>query len=305
MRKTLAAALVGVFVLSACGPEEENSETSGETNEEEQEEQEEQEETTANENREQEQDESTNQETDDENNSESQENHNSTSDENTSEENEGAGNTEKEQQKAETEDTSSGDNEASEEDESTNENNQEGEIAKVEVSGIVFDYIEGHEDFDAEEVKLMVEDREEEENVYHAQVFTFGPEDAERQGTQTLRWYSIDKMSGEVKNETPGMEEENEENENETSETEITLSEIASMSPEERESHHRNLAADEEHVMDRVYDQLLLPGIHENTRSYEGRVGPEESIRFEFPNAENSTDRTIAEADVEEEGITG
>ncbi|SDN66065.1 hypothetical protein [Alkalicoccus daliensis] len=175
------------------------------------------------------------------------------------------------------------------------------EIPEDDVAEIVFDYMEENEDFETEDVKIMVDDREEEG--YRAQVFSFVPEDAEQQATQTLRWYYIDKVTGEVRNETTGMEEENEETEEENIDWEEgNTSELVSMSEEKREAHHRNIASSKEHLMDQVYDHLLLPGVHENTISYEGRVGPEETIRFEFTDAEDISDRSIVDLEVDEEG---
>lgn len=292
MKKTAAAALVGLLALGACSADDENEETSGETNESEQQE------TTADESNDQ-QSEAANEELENENDSDTQDDNNSSPDDNSSEENERAGTTEQEEQEEENRDTSSNEHQESEEGEPSDEGEQEteNEIAEDEVAGIVFDYIDEHEEFDTEDVQVGVDERDEE--TYRAQVFTFGPEDAEQQMTQTIGWYSIDKMSGEVTNETLGADEEKEETE---SEENGDTSEIVSMSEGERESHHRNLAANEHHTMDSVYDQLLLPGIHENTASYGGRVAAEDSIRFEFPNAENESDQEIVDPTVGEDG---
>lgn len=289
MKKTAAAALAGLLALGACSTDDENGETSGETNEAEQQE------TTADENNDQ-QSEAANEALENENDSDTEEDNNSSPDDNSSEENERAGTTEQEEQEEGNRDASSDENQKSEEDETSDEGEQEteNEIAEDEVAGIVFDYIDEHEEFDTGDVQVGVDERDEE--TYRAQVFTFGPEDAEQQMTQTLGWYSIDKMSGEVTNETPGADEETEEREETESEENGDTSEIVSMGEGERESHHRNLAANEQHTMDSVYDRLLLPGIHENTASYGGRVSAEDSIRFEFPNAENETvDSTVGE----------
>ncbi|WP_147804716.1 hypothetical protein [Alkalicoccus halolimnae] len=219
--------------------------------------------------------------------SEWQENNDHSSDNNTSEENEQASNNP--EQETENEEASS--NESQEETE---------EITEEHVSEIVFDYIEENEDFETEDVTVRIEDREEEreQEVYHAQVYSTGPEDAEQQATSTLRWYAVEKTSGEISNETPGMEEDGEA-EQEEREPQAVVSEIVSMSEEDREEHHRNLASDEQEHEEQVFEHLLLPGVHENTRSYGGRVAPEDVIRFEFPSTEN---RQRVDPEVGEDG---
>lgn len=173
--------------------------------------------------------------------------------------------------------------------ENTNEGQEDTELSEEEAVERVRAYIEEEEDVEADDFSIMIEEREEGE--YSAQVFTYvsGGEDDEMEATRTMGWYTVDRQTGEVRDT---FEED----------TDGFVSEIVSMDEEERESHHRNMAVSEENLMDQVFDNLLLPGVHENTTYYEGRVGPDESVRVEFPDAEDMVDRTTTDLDVDEEG---
>ncbi len=91
--------------------------------------------------------------------------------------------------------------------------------------------------------------------------------------------------------ETEGIEEGSEE-----------LSEIVYMSEEERLAHHQDLAVNLEDLSDEVYENLMLPGIHENTEIYEGRINPGDSLLFEIPDAEEIGDRTTLQPEVSKDG---
>lgn len=85
-------------------------------------------------------------------------------------------------------------------------------------------------------------------------------------------------------------------------EAESKISELVSMSEEERETHHQSIAAEEDELTDEVFDNLLLPGVHENTKSYGGRVGPKDRIRFEFPDADNPENHSTVTPVLGEDG---
>lgn len=80
------------------------------------------------------------------------------------------------------------------------------------------------------------------------------------------------------------------------------ISELINFSEEERRAHHENLAEGSEHISDKVYKDLMLPGIHENTESYEGRINPDDKIRFTFPDADRFVDRTSYDPEISEDG---
>lgn len=84
--------------------------------------------------------------------------------------------------------------------------------------------------------------------------------------------------------------------------TEPYISELVNFSEEERRTHHENLAEAPENISEKVYEHLMLPGIHENTRKYEGRINPSDHIRFTFPDAENFAERTSYDPEISEEG---
>jgi hypothetical protein len=99
-------------------------------------------------------------------------------------------------------------------------------------------------------------------------------------------------------NNTDQEQSESEGEPEETQDNQSELSEIVSMTDEERLAHHQNLGGS----TDSVYENLLLPGIHENTRIYEGRINPGDSIIFEIPDAEASSERDSVTPEVSEDG---
>lgn len=106
--------------------------------------------------------------------------------------------------------------------------------------------------------------------------------------------------------ETSGENENNKANDDaedsEIHEQQNYLSELVSMNDEEREQHHRSLAIEGTELVDHVFDNLLLPGIHENTQFYEGRVNPEARVRIEFTESIEMNDRETVNPEVSEEG---
>ncbi|WP_416150116.1 hypothetical protein ACM26V_03745 [Salipaludibacillus sp. HK11] len=71
------------------------------------------------------------------------------------------------------------------------------ELTEDDVPGIVFDYVNEHEDFESDDLRVGV-DREDDEGNFIAQVFVFSGEEGEAQMTNTLAWYLVDKETGEV-----------------------------------------------------------------------------------------------------------
>ncbi|WP_040983993.1 hypothetical protein [Oceanobacillus jeddahense] len=125
---------------------------------------------------------------------------------------------------------------------------------------------------------------------------------------ETAESQDVDEGQANGQDEENGSDEEIEENQTESDQNEkgqqetYELSEIVDMSEEEKEAHHRELAVQEEHLMDEVFENLLLPGIHENTVYYEGRVGPEEQVQLEFPDGDNPADSTTVQPQTAAEG---
>lgn len=271
MKKVTAAVWAGVLLLSACSSEETKEENAGENQDQEQ---------AAT--------------SDDSGSSSSEEEKEGNQDSSASEEEESQGESVPEDQDHRSSSSTENDTEREGEPRSTDPQEEQEPITEGDVPELVFAYIREHEDFDAEEVQVIAETRE--NGDYRAQVFQSVPAEANQQATQTLRWYTIDQRSGKIQQATPGMETNSE------IAPEPTMSGIVSMSEEERNAHYRRLAAAEEHLQERVLDQLLLPGVHENTVSYGGRVGQGDTVQWEFPDAESRADRTTINVDVGEEG---
>lgn len=172
-------------------------------------------------------------------------------------------------------------------DENTEDDSQ---LTEDEAKEQVFDYIKENEP----EIKdfLDVYQFSVKENDDKYQVNMFSPESEDPGiGSPLLSSYEVDRTTGDV-----------EKIENEDDEAEPHLSEIVDLSEEERRAHHEELAVEPEYVSDDVYEHLMLPGIHENTREYEGRINPDETIMFEFPDAENASERSTFNPDVSEDG---
>ncbi len=109
------------------------------------------------------------------------------------------------------------------------------------------------------------------------QVNMFSSESADENiGSPLLSSYEVNRSTGEVKEIEPSIEE-----------PEPYVSEVATMSEKEREGRHRELAADEENLENKVFDHLMLPGLHENTVAYEGRVNPDDAIELFLATADD------------------
>jgi uncharacterized FlaG/YvyC family protein len=120
--------------------------------------------------------------------------------------------------------------------------------------------------------QFMVEEKEDK-----YQVKMFSPESADENiGSPLLSSYEVNRTTGEVKEIEPEIEG-----------AEPYISEVATMSIEAREGHHRELAADEENLENKVFDHLMLPGLHENTETYEGRINPDGAIELFLATADD------------------
>lgn len=106
----------------------------------------------------------------------------------------------------------------------------------------------------------------------------------------------------ESANEDAEGEEEDPNIDNEENTSEPVLSELVYMSEEEQISHHENLAVRPQDLPEDAYDHLLLPGIHENTVIYEGRIAPGKTLTIIFPDSEQLADRTEITPEVSEDG---
>lgn len=80
------------------------------------------------------------------------------------------------------------------------------------------------------------------------------------------------------------------------------ISGVVHMSEEERRSHHEGLAVRPQDLPDDAYDYLMLPGLHENTAIYEGRIAPGKTLEIIFPDDEELANRTEITPEVSEEG---
>lgn len=131
---------------------------------------------------------------------------------------------------------------------------------------------------------------EKEGDKYRANVYPAVSTD-ESKGRSLVASYEIDKVTGEV-----------EKIENENTKTKSHLSEIVDFSKEELRAHNEKLAAGPpEDVQDKVYEHLMLPGIHENTKKYEGRINPGERVRFSYYDEEGSQ-QSMYDPEVSEDG---
>ena len=115
-----------------------------------------------------------------------------------------------------------------------------------------------------------------------------------------------DEQDNEQENEKP-EENRTEDSENQIDESseeqkEVYISELTEFSDEERRAHHEKLAdGPPEYVQEKVYEHLMLPGIHENTIRYQGRVNPGESVRISLINKEEPQE-FIEDPEVTEDG---
>lgn len=158
------------------------------------------------------------------------------------------------------------------ESESTENDRDDSKLTEEEAEARVVNYREEQENRDSEFYEFGME---EEGEIYTASMHAPISTD-ERKGAPILARYEINRTTGEVQEIDMSPEE-----------PEPHLSEIVLMSEEERREHHRELAADEENLVDSVLDNIMLPGLHENTMTYEGRVNPDNTIELSLTTADD------------------
>lgn len=195
--------------------------------------------------------------------------------------------TSSESSSATSEESSSSENQ----EEVTNSQEQEdSELTEEESKDTLVDYIKENDPEMGELIDAYDILIEKEGDKYRATVYPAVSTD-ESKGRSLVASYEIDKMTGEV-----------EKIENENTQTKSHLSEIVDFSKEELRAHNEKLAGGSEYIQDKVYEHLMLPGIHENTKKYEGRINPGERIRFTFPDAEKFHERSIYDPEISEDG---
>lgn len=177
-----------------------------------------------------------------------------------------------------------------EETETNNSNESDSELTEDEAKEQLIDYINKNEPGIKEFIDIYDILMEKEDDKYRADIYPPVSTDEDK-GRALIASYEIDRVTGEV-----------EKIEDESTETKSHLSEIVDFSKKERRAHHEELAGGPEHIQEKVYEHLMLPGIHENTKKYEGRINPGERIRFRFPDAEKFVDRSTDDPEVSEEG---
>lgn len=172
-------------------------------------------------------------------------------------------------------------------DENTKEDDQITEDEAIEKVKV---YVKEHEDYDPEHYEFGVEEKEKE---YNISIFPNIPDDDQR-GAQIVGHFKVDKATGKVEelDDITGKMKDKKEK----------VSEIVDMNKDEQRTHHERLAVKPDNIKNEVYEHLLLPGVHENTKKYEGRINPGEKIRFEFPDAGNIADRSTFDPKVAEDG---
>lgn len=174
---------------------------------------------------------------------------------------------------------------------SDNENNDDdSQVTEDEAKQQVFKYIKEYKPEIENFLDTYQFSVDENDDKYIVNMFSAESDD-EDIGSPLLSSYEVDQTTGEV-----------EEIEGESNESGSQLSEIVDLNKDERRAHHEELAVNAKQLTDEVYEHLLLPGIHENTKEYNGRVNSGDSIKFEFPDAKNIADRSTVKAEVSESG---
>lgn len=97
-------------------------------------------------------------------------------------------------------------------------------------------------------------------------------------------------------------DENNGENLNDESTVEEQDGTLANMSEEERYAHYRSLANAPDRLDETVFENLELPGIHENTAAYGGRVNPGSTIEMEIYDRRGDLDSS-SDLEVNKEGF--
>lgn len=169
----------------------------------------------------------------------------------------------------------------------SNENNSE--LTEEEAKDRLFEYLEENNSERAENFETYDLLIKEEGRNFQISLFPHTTSDDEQGGAMIAR-YNVERETGNVEEVTSNDD------------TEPYISELIDFSDKERRAHHEKLAGGPEYIQDKVYEHLMLPGIHENTKKYEGRINPGERIRFTFPDAEKFHERSIYDPEISEDG---
>ena len=197
--------------------------------------------------------------------------------------------TESTEEKDDKEDNNEDKENEDEEPEDEESSETDAELTEDEAEEKVRDYINEYEDYDADDYLIAM--REEDGDFYadiHAGIAT-----DEEKGNPILHEYKVDRVSGDVEETDIGPYKQD-----------AYISEVVSMSQEEKNEHHREIAQNSDELDEKVLDKLLLPGLHGNTKEYEGRINPEDTIeRVSLKTADDPPqDEKIEIPEVDDEG---
>ncbi|WP_208559451.1 hypothetical protein [Marinilactibacillus kalidii] len=160
--------------------------------------------------------------------------------------------------------------------EDENQNKENTKMTKKEAEEKVIAYI--NEQADYTETDFYEFNIQDEGSVYTASMYAPVSTD-ETKGAPIISMYEINQTTGEVKEIEVGNDEQD-----------TAISEIVTMSEEERKAHHRELVAEGESIDKSVLENLMLPGVHMNTTFYEGRVNPGDAIEASLGTADTPPD---------------
>ena len=176
-----------------------------------------------------------------------------------------------------------------EDEKSEDEESKDTELSEDEAEEKAREYINENEDYNADDYVISMR---EEDDAFIAIVHA-GIKADEKKGNPILYQYKVDRISGKVEETNIGSEKQD-----------AHVSEIVSMSQEEKDEHYREIAQNPDKLDERVLAKLLLPGLHENTKEYEGRINPDDTIgKVSLKTADDpSNNEEINTPDVDEEG---
>lgn len=173
------------------------------------------------------------------------------------------------------------------ENDSDDDAENEAELSEDDATKKVFDYVDEHEDVDREDVKVHVEDREDEEGKYTVQAFVFS--EGDKGMTNTIGWYEVDKETGEVEGKYDDDSQSDNDNPSDYSNDE---SETDSGGGDLHQSPDSKWTKEE---MDEVIEENVnLPDIYENTVVYNGSLTSEFAWRIRFPEEDEDMGESIS-----------
>ncbi len=128
------------------------------------------------------------------------------------------------------------------------ENNSE--LTEEEAKELLFEYLEENNSERAENFETYELLIKEEERNFQISLFPHTTSDDEQGGAMIAR-YNVERETGNVEEVTSNDD------------TEPYISELVDFSDKERRAHHEKLAGGSEYIQDKVYEHLMLPGIHD------------------------------------------